>query len=344
VKFPAIRLGNDRLAEREANTASVGVRFEHSYHERVISDILVRARGYQHRTRRYAVEPGSGDGAVSKGDLIRARIASNAQKRFEIAEAMKAEAGVADHQLTGELSGGIAWTDRARILAPAGENRVQLATLAHECGHVFLHGIGTEGYNLPGHVKEMEAESYAHQAFVAHGMRMPAGITAWGRRYVGEWIAADRASGIPIDPQAVAYAAGLRSPYEPLRYIPASWARTGNPARLLPAWAFSRTRHVKKPRRAWRNLPVFRNHHVREAGVLTGSLLKSLVFGSFIAHLALKSERVREDLALPPRRSEIPSIDDALLIGAFGIICACVVVSLRIALSPSRRTRGQDAG
>ena len=33
----------------------------------------------------------------------------------------------------------------------------------------------------------------------------------------------DRATNIPIDPRALAYAAGRRSPYEPLRMVPATW-------------------------------------------------------------------------------------------------------------------------
>ena len=135
------------------------------------------------------------DGQRTKGDDIRGKIAANARKRFEIAKAMKAEAGVKAHDLTGERDGGIAWTDRARILAPVGENKLQLATLAHECGHVFLHATGTPGCRLPGHIKEMEAESYAHQAFLAHGMWMPGNVTAWGRRYVGQWVENDRAMG-----------------------------------------------------------------------------------------------------------------------------------------------------
>lgn len=199
--------------------------YAHAYHEQVITGILHRARGFVHRSRRHVTRREGGP--ATKGDLIREKIAANAQMRFEIAEAMKAEAGVKAHDLIGERDGGIAWSDRASILAPAGENRLQLATLAHECGHIFLHGVGTPGCFLPGHVKEMEAESYAHQAFVVHGMRMPKRITAWGRAYVGQWVDNDRAVGIPIDPRAEAYAKGLRSPYEPLRVVPQAWRGAG---------------------------------------------------------------------------------------------------------------------
>lgn len=163
----------------------------------------------------------------TKAHDIRSRIAANARKRAEIAESMKADAGVQKHDLTRENRGGLAYTDHGNILAPAGENIAQLATLAHECGHIFLHRRGSPGYWLPGHVKELEAESYAHQAFRAHGMNIPKRLTDDGRRYVGQWIEADRASGIRIDPRAVAYAAGHRSPYEPLRDIPDAWREKG---------------------------------------------------------------------------------------------------------------------
>lgn len=94
--------------------------------------------------------------------------------------------------------------------------------MAHECGHIFLHNEGA-GYWLPGHVKELEAETYAHQAFREHGMELPKVLSDWGRSYVGSWIDKDRAAGIAIDPRAEAYACGARSPYEPLRMVPATW-------------------------------------------------------------------------------------------------------------------------
>jgi hypothetical protein len=195
------------------------------FHEKLVTDILDRARAYENRPRRRVLDlvTKTKRGPKSKGTAIREKIAANAARRIEIAEAMKREAGVVGHELIGQNDGGLAWTDRAHILAPVGQNRVQLATLAHECGHVFLHGRGGYGYHLPGHVKEMEAESYAHQAFDAHGMKMPKQITDWGRRYVGRWVAEDRAAGIAIDPRAVAYATGRRSPFEPLRMTPDAW-------------------------------------------------------------------------------------------------------------------------
>jgi hypothetical protein len=48
-------------------------------------------------------------------------------------------------------------------------------------------------------------------------------LSKWGRSYVGSWVDKDRAAGIRIDPRVVAYAKGLRSPYEPLRFVPSTW-------------------------------------------------------------------------------------------------------------------------
>jgi hypothetical protein len=54
-------------------------------------------------------------------------------------------------------------------------------------------------------------------------MTAPRRLSKWGRNYVASWIAKDRAANIAIDPCAEAYAAGLRSPYEPLRMVPSTW-------------------------------------------------------------------------------------------------------------------------
>ena len=135
---------------------------------------------------------------------------------------MKREAGVTEHTVHKEDFGGLAYIGTGRIYSPEGRKIVQLYTLAHECGHIFLHNSGP-GYSLPSHVKEFEAESYAHQAFREHGMTVPRRLSKWGRNYVASWIAKDRAANIPIDPRAKAYAAGRRSPYEPLRMVPSTW-------------------------------------------------------------------------------------------------------------------------
>jgi hypothetical protein len=157
-----------------------------------------------------------------KGDVIRAKIAANRAKRLRIADAMKKEAGVTAHTVNKEDLGGHAYIGTGGIYSPEGRKIVQLYTLAHECGHIFLHNSGP-GYALPSHVKEFEAESYAHQAFREHGMNVPRRLSNWGRQYVASCIDKDRAANIQIDPRAIAYAAGRLSPYEPLRMVPATW-------------------------------------------------------------------------------------------------------------------------
>lgn len=158
----------------------------------------------------------------SKGELIRAKIAANRAKRLAIADAMKREAGVTGHEVHAEDFGGLAYLGTGRISSPEGRKIIQLWTVAHECGHIFLHN-SAPGYSLPSHVKEMEAESYAHQCFREHGMTLPRRHSKWGRDYVGSWIKKDRDAGIPIDPRVEAYVRGLRSPYEPLRLVPSTW-------------------------------------------------------------------------------------------------------------------------
>lgn len=155
---------------------------------------------------------------------ISERIAENRARRLAIAEAMKREAGVAGHTVNRKHEDltGLAWLDTGHIRSPQGRNMAQLYILAHECGHIFLHG-DEAGRRLQTHVMEMEAESYAHQAFREHGMEAPRRMTEAGRAYVGSWVAVDRSRGIPIDPRVVDYVSGRRSPYEPLRAVPYTW-------------------------------------------------------------------------------------------------------------------------
>ena len=146
-----------------------------------------------------------------------ARIASKlaAKEQYTVvAELLKSEAGVRRHY-THKIIGGLAWTDEAKILAPEGVTRRQLYVLAHECAHVVLHS-GAVGSKKPGHIKEHEAETYAHRALQRYGIEVPEKSAQWARAYVGQWIMKDRAAGIPICPMAVEFASGRRSPYDPL--------------------------------------------------------------------------------------------------------------------------------
>ncbi len=196
-----------------------------AYGEALTQQIENAARGYRHKWRRNELVRPTNDPARKKGDAIREMIAANAKRRFAIAEAMKREAGVKAHDINAENAGGLAWNHTGKILAPAGETIAQLYTIAHECGHVFLHSAGTPGYMLPTHVKELEAESYAHQAFRVYGLQVPKKRSEGARRYVASWIAADRADGVSIDQRAEAYVNGSRSPFEPLRAVPDAWRR-----------------------------------------------------------------------------------------------------------------------
>lgn len=158
----------------------------------------------------------------TKGDEIRARIEANRRKRLAIAEAMKAEAGVVEHNVWEHEFGGLAELENGRIHSPEGRNMRQLYIVAHECGHIFLHTT-EPGIRLPTHVMELEAETYAHHAFREHGMRVPRDVTEFARDYVASWIAKDREAGHHIDQRALDFAMGIRSPFEPLRMVPSAW-------------------------------------------------------------------------------------------------------------------------
>ncbi len=220
-----------------------------------------------------------------KGDQIRQRIDDNRMKRLAIAEAMKNEAGVTGHEINKEDFGGLAYIGTGRIFSPAGQNILQLYTVAHECGHIFLQDAPL-GIYLPAHLKEMEAESYAHQAFREHGMTMPRRLSDWGRTYVGSWIEKDIAAGVAIDPRVVAYANGTRSPYEPLRMVPDTWrlhtAASTGVARSVPVPSSIRLR-VASVRRGWHWLvSAVRSSALREGTIVHDavSLAREVVFNA----------------------------------------------------------------
>ncbi len=175
----------------------------------------------------------------TKGDEIRARIEANRRKRLAIAEAMKAEAGVVEHNVWEHEFAGLAELENGRIHSPEGRNMRQLYIVAHECGHIFLH-TADPGIRFPPHVMELEAETYAHHAFREHGMRVPRDVTEFARDYVASWIAKDREAGHRIDQRAVDFALGIRSPFEPLRMVPSAWQQ----GRVLGDWLWRAGHHV----------------------------------------------------------------------------------------------------
>jgi len=152
-------------------------------------------------------------GPKPPADLQEARRA--AKERYQlIAEALKREADVRRHYTHKNISG-LAWIGSRNILAPHGITRRQLYVLAHECGHIVLHSSAAT-WNKPGHIKEHEAETYAHRAFKRYGLEVPEKSAQWARTYVGQWIMKDRAAGISVCPMAEAFASGTRAPDEPL--------------------------------------------------------------------------------------------------------------------------------
>lgn len=150
----------------------------------------------------------------SAGAHLQAARKAARERYIAIAAAMKAEAGIKRHHHFDKIAG-LAWSGTGRILAPRGVTRRQLYVLAHECGHNVLHGSET-GLAKPGHVKEHEAEVYAHRAFARFGLVVPEKSAKWARAYVGLWIMKDQADGIAICPSAAEWAAGRSSPHDPL--------------------------------------------------------------------------------------------------------------------------------
>ncbi len=146
-------------------------------------------------------------------DLHAAKAAAR-ERYTHIAEQLKAEAGIRRHYEFKKIAG-LAWTNEGKILAPAGVTRRQLYVLAHECAHIVLHSHPA-GHNKPSHVKEHEAETYAHRAFARYDLEVAEKSARWARAYVGQWIMKDRAEGIPICPMAEQFATGRRAPHDPL--------------------------------------------------------------------------------------------------------------------------------
>src|SRR4029453_12693939 len=94
----------------------------------------------------------------------------------EIAEAIKAEAGVLKHHILLEPrhAGGFrhfGWSfpKRGIIHAPPGRTDRELYTLAHECAHVALR----HDHRKPRWRREYEAELWAHAALERYGVAVP---------------------------------------------------------------------------------------------------------------------------------------------------------------------------
>jgi hypothetical protein len=104
-------------------------------------------------------------------------------KFLQIAELIKAEAGVTIHRIRKSLYG-LAHHDGS-VDAPEGRTRKQLYILAHECAHIALKHTGSK---LKKHVRELQAEQWAHAALRRHGVPVPKAMTKRARGYVARKI------------------------------------------------------------------------------------------------------------------------------------------------------------
>lgn len=137
-------------------------------------------------------------------DELRAAREAATARFLAIAAALKAEAGVTEHVIRKSLSG-VAYVRLGKIVAPEGRTRKQLYILAHECGHIALKHTPRQ----LRHVKEMEAEQWAHAALRRHGVAVPRSMTKRAKEYVGRKInMAIRRGAKRIDTAARAFAKG----------------------------------------------------------------------------------------------------------------------------------------
>ena len=106
------------------------------------------------------LEPSTSSRGSTKGAEIRAKIAANRAKRLRIADAMKHEAGVTEHTVHKEDFGGLAYIGTGRIYSPEGRKIVTRWRTNAGTSSCTTQVLATRSR---GHVKEFEAESYAHQ-------------------------------------------------------------------------------------------------------------------------------------------------------------------------------------
>lgn len=92
---------------------------------------------------------------------------------------------------------------RKLIQAPRPVTRKSLYIFLHECAHATLH----MDCKKPVHVKEMEAEKWAHEKMRENGVSVPRSMTERAKQYVARKIRrAQRRGAKRIDPAAAAYA------------------------------------------------------------------------------------------------------------------------------------------
>lgn len=90
------------------------------------------------------------------------------------------------------------------IQAPRPLTRKSLYIFLHECAHAHLH----RDRRPKAHVREMEAEKWAHEKMREHGIAVPRTMTRRAKQYVARKIRQAKRSGAKsIDPRAARYAA-----------------------------------------------------------------------------------------------------------------------------------------
>jgi hypothetical protein len=100
---------------------------------------------------------------------------------------------------------GRCYCQRKHIDAPRPVTRKALYIWLHECAHAHLHAGCAAG--KPVHVKEHEAEMWAHATMRAHGVPVPKTMTDRAKRYVASKIGrAIRNGATSIDGAALRFA------------------------------------------------------------------------------------------------------------------------------------------
>lgn len=94
---------------------------------------------------------------------------------------------------------------RKLIKAPKPVTADALYIFLHECAHAYLH-TGS-GKNTRPHVREFEAEMWAHAKMEENGIPVPEKMTTGAKRYVARKIVqAERRGGKRLDVAAIAFA------------------------------------------------------------------------------------------------------------------------------------------
>lgn len=103
--------------------------------------------------------------------------------------------------LSGRHYGG----DMKLIQAPRPVTRKSLYIFLHECAHAHLH----RDYKPKAHVREMEAEKWAHEKMREHEIAVPRSMTVRAKGYVARKIRQAKRSGAKtIDREASRFAFG----------------------------------------------------------------------------------------------------------------------------------------